>query len=212
MGYNVVVEGLRNEILSGTRQPGSALLQSQIAKQYNVSRIPVRDALAALAVERLVMSEPNMRARVVDLTIDELQEVYEMRISLECRCLEIALRNATKAHVEEVKYQLLKSSIEAKRPGWALGDAEFHNSLYSAANHPLHLRIISELRQLCQIHTKHYSKLIENTDHWVLQHGQMTDAFGASDAQLSISLLEKHLSQARDFLLLEIKSSSISKL
>jgi DNA-binding GntR family transcriptional regulator len=208
MGYNIVVEGLRNEILSGMRQPGSALLQSQIAKQYNVSRIPVRDALATLAIERLVMSQPNMGARVVELTMQELCEVFELRISLECKCLEAAMENMDKTHIEEVTYQLQKSSIEAQRAGWARSDAEFHNSLYMAANRPVHIRLISELRQLCQIHTKHYAKLTQNTDHWVSQHAEITEAFQKGNVQLCVTLLEQHLSQARDFLLSEIKSSS----
>jgi len=211
MGYHIVVEALRKEILSGARQPGSVLLQTEIAKKYNISRIPVRDALATLAIERLVISQPNMGARVIDLTIDEIREVYEMRISLECRCLQKALVNKSISYVENVEYHLQKSSIEANRAGWALGDAEFHNSLYSAANRPLHFRMISELRQLCQIHTKHYLKLTQSTEHWISQHEQIVDALRANNAQSCVSLLEKHLLDTRDFLLTEIKSSTTSK-
>jgi len=195
-----VLEGLRQEILSGALPPGTVLLQSQIAQRFDVSRIPVRDALAVLAVERLVVTTPNNGTRVVQLSVDELIEVYDLRITLETLCIEQAVGQASPAQMEEITYHLKLSNIEANRAGWAQSDWEFHKALYAPAKKPHHVRIIHELRQLCQIHIKQYNDLCKNTGHWLDQHAQLVDAFLAQDRDACCVLLKSHIRDARDLL------------
>ncbi|WP_193221923.1 GntR family transcriptional regulator [Amylibacter sp. SFDW26] len=198
---NSVLEGLRQEILSGFIPPGAVLLQSQIAKRFDVSRIPVRDALAILAVEKLVVTTPNNGARVVQLSIEELTEIYDLRITLETLCIAEAVGQASSTQMEDITYHLQLSNIEANRSGWAKSDWNFHKALYAPANKPHHVRIIHELRQLCHIHIKQYGDLCENTDHWLDQHGQIVKAFEGRDRETCCALIETHIRDARDLLI-----------
>ncbi len=197
----MIIERLRKDILNGSIAPGSVLLQSQIAKQFEVSRIPVRDALAVLAAEKLVVITPNNGAQVAQLTLEELVEVYDLRIALETRCIETAVQKASPKHVDDIIYNLKISNVEAGREGWAESDWNFHKALYVAANKPHHMRIIYELRQLCQIHIKQYSELCTNTDHWLDQHDKIVRAFQEKDIQKCSALIKSHLSDAKDILI-----------
>ena len=74
---------LRKVILAGELAPGRTLSQVQLAKQYGVSRIPVREALRRLQEEGLVEGERNHRLRVAPLSLTELEALYTQRILLE---------------------------------------------------------------------------------------------------------------------------------
>ena len=63
-----LIDTLRDHILNGTLRPGAELLQTDLAARFGVSRFPVRDALQALAAERLVRVIPNKGAQVIALT------------------------------------------------------------------------------------------------------------------------------------------------
>ncbi|MEM7635894.1 MAG: GntR family transcriptional regulator, partial [Pseudomonadota bacterium] len=90
MTDDTIVDGLRSEILNGELLPGSELHQASIAERFGASRIPVRDALASLAAERLVTIRPNRGAWVVSLSSVEIGEVFELRIMMECNCARAA--------------------------------------------------------------------------------------------------------------------------
>lgn len=201
MNDDTIVDGLRSEILSGSLQPGSELQQAAIAERFGASRIPVRDALASLAGERLVTIRPNRGARVVSLSPSEIEEVFELRIMLECNCARAAVSVASREQVDDVRYQLRRSSLEAGRAGWSNGDRTFHDALYLPAEKPRHIRLIGELRNLCRVHAKGYDDLKVHTPRWLEDHEAIAAEFAAGHAALCEKLLRKHLTATRDVLL-----------
>lgn len=78
-----VHEQIASEIVSGSLKPGTALVQEQVAAQYGVSRTPVRDALALVAMEGLATLVPGSGYVVNDLTAQDVQNVFEVRYHLE---------------------------------------------------------------------------------------------------------------------------------
>jgi DNA-binding GntR family transcriptional regulator len=74
---------LRRAILLGGLRPGAPPIQEELADSFGVSRMPIRDALRTLSAEGLVDLLPYRGARVTRLTMDELEELYAMRIGLE---------------------------------------------------------------------------------------------------------------------------------
>ena len=90
---NTVREGLRRAILAGEFAPGSQLRQDELAQRFGTSRIPVREALRQLEAEGLVSILPNRGATVSSLSLDEVLELMEIRIALECRALRMAIPN-----------------------------------------------------------------------------------------------------------------------
>ena len=74
---------LRDRILAGELEPGAVLSQVQLAKQFGISRTPLREALRRLVAEHLVSGDFNRRMRVSELNLDDLDQIYAMRIALE---------------------------------------------------------------------------------------------------------------------------------
>lgn len=90
-----VHERISAEIVDGTLKPGTALVQEQVAAQYGVSRTPVRDALAQVAMEGLATLVPGSGYVVNDLTAQDVHNVFQVRYALERLAMEQALGNHT---------------------------------------------------------------------------------------------------------------------
>jgi DNA-binding GntR family transcriptional regulator len=78
-----LVESLRVAILSGEFSPGEHLRQSTLAERYGVSRIPLRDALSRLASDGLIEFDQHRNGRVAQLDVDDIREIYMIRLALE---------------------------------------------------------------------------------------------------------------------------------
>ncbi|MER2115348.1 MAG: GntR family transcriptional regulator, partial [Solibacillus isronensis] len=74
---------LREAIIKGQLQPGERLVQDDLAKTLNVSRMPIREAIKQLAAEGYVTVEPHKGAVVKQFTIHELEEIYFLRAKFE---------------------------------------------------------------------------------------------------------------------------------
>lgn len=207
MTDDTIVDALRADILGGDLPPGAELHQAGIAERFGASRIPVRDALASLAGERLVTIRPNRGAWVVSLSPAEIEEVFELRIMLECNCARAAAEAASPEQVDEVRYQLRRSSLEAGRAGWSNGDRDFHEALYQPAEKPRHVRLIGELRNLCRVHAKGYDSLKAHTPRWLEDHEAIASEFAAGRAAACEKALRRHLSATRDVLLRAMSGS-----
>lgn len=192
---------LRKEILAGRLPPGTMLSQTELAGRFGVSRIPVRDALQQLAAERLVIVLPGKGAQVIELTNDELAEIYDLRRLLECDLLRHAIEKAGRKDHAEAEYALRKSSLEAGRPGWADGDWLFHATLYAPAGRKKQLAIVEELRRSCVMHATQYGRLAEETPAWLDHHENIFRAFVEGHTENAVRCLEQHIEAARSFLL-----------
>lgn len=91
---------LRRLILEGNLPPGTGMPLGELARQFGVSAIPVRESLQVLIGEGLVEHKPNFGYRVTLLTAAELRELYVVRESLEAAALEAAVHRATAADHE----------------------------------------------------------------------------------------------------------------
>ena len=88
-----VLERLREKILTGELREGEQLRQEAIAAEFEISRIPVREALSHLAAEGLVTIIANRGAVVTSLSPEEIVETFETRAVLECHMLRKAMPN-----------------------------------------------------------------------------------------------------------------------
>src|SRR5438552_13920080 len=79
-----IAEELKREMLSGRIPAGAELRQTALAERFAVSRIPIRDALRSLAAQGLAVIEPGRGATVIRLSAPQIEEVFDLRIMLEC--------------------------------------------------------------------------------------------------------------------------------
>lgn len=192
-----LADQIRADILSGKFAAGDVLSQVDLAVMYGVSRIPVRDALQMLAGEKIVEVLPGKSARVVTLTRQSLDEIYELRLMLECDLLERAIARADAASDAEVDYALRKSSLEAGRSGWQEGDWLFHKTIYAPAERHRQLAIIEELRTSCILYASDYQSLASETERWLADHEALAKAYMARQTQEATSILRQHILTAQ---------------
>src|ERR1043165_2802624 len=129
-----VVKILSAGILSGKYKPGGRLNESQIARELNISRIPVREALSQLQEQGLVQNRERRGMFVTHIGPEEVLQISSLRIVLETEALRLARSRMT----PETLAQLDK--LVDRMDGWnstlleaAAMDLEFHRALWKAA-------------------------------------------------------------------------------
>ncbi|MCZ4280763.1 GntR family transcriptional regulator [Kiloniella laminariae] len=143
-----VAEALREEILTGQQKEGVQLRQDAIASRFNVSRIPVREALRQLEAEGLVTFYPHKGAVVSILSRTEICELFDIRRLLESDLLKRAIPQMTQEVLDEAENILKRYDIALENGEvalWGELNARFHHILYVAADRPKTLAIVQNL-------------------------------------------------------------------
>jgi len=139
---DVVREALRRAISVGEFAPGVQLRQDELAERFGTSRIPVREALRQLEAEGFVTFLPNRGAVVSDLSIDEVIELLEIRMALECHALRLAIPAMGEMDLEAATKILRAYDAEPDPAQWGTFNWKFHATLYAACNRPRLLAMI----------------------------------------------------------------------
>ncbi|WKE64284.1 GntR family transcriptional regulator [Gallaecimonas kandeliae] len=153
-----VLDSLRDRILSGELKAGEPLRQNLLAESLNVSRIPVREALMQLEAEGLIDFEAHKGARVTPLSVEQAEELFDIRLLLEPDLLTRSIPNLTALDLHHSQGYLLQMDAALKQGSiqdWAGLNRQFHLSLYAGANRPRTL----ELVQTLNTHADRYVRL-----------------------------------------------------
>ncbi len=160
----LVAERLRSDILSGELGPGEHLRQNEVASTYGVSSTPVREAFAVLERDGLVTVQPHRGVTIVEPTIEDIQEIYEMRKRLECLAIELACENEDADLEPARKAMHAMEALEADDPiGFEL-NLTFHEELYALANRPRLAKTIADLRDASRIYMTLLAHLVSIAD------------------------------------------------
>lgn len=115
--YEYAYERLAEMILSGDIAAGTPISQVDLAEEIGVSRTPLREASRLLQREGLLVGEPNRRLRAADVTLEDLDELYSVRISVESLALQLAVPRMDDDHVsglEEALDELERMGAEGR--------------------------------------------------------------------------------------------------
>jgi DNA-binding GntR family transcriptional regulator len=190
---DAVAAQLRRALHQGRWAPGSPLRQEDLATEFGVSRIPVREALNKLQAEGLVVVEPNRGAFVARLSVDEVREIFDLRVLLECD----ALRHAIAQHTPRTLRQLaaLQAELDAEDDPnlWLATDAAFHEVLYAPSARHKTLEMIALLRaSVTRLYRAHLSPQTRRKG-WRDEHHALLKAVGARHEARAIAALTRHL-------------------
>ena len=196
-----IASQLRTEILHADVAPGSKLAQVALAERFGVSRIPVRDALAILAGEGLVQPLSNATAIVTRMSIEELQELYDLRLLIEPRTTEIAVPNVGRADILYMRKQLAVMAAPTDARMWLAANTEFHAAVYRRANRPRTIELIEQLRRLTDRYVFMHLQEIGAAGHFGSEHEEILAAVESGDAAGTARLTGVHLANAHDNIL-----------
>ncbi|WP_028926355.1 GntR family transcriptional regulator [Pseudonocardia acaciae] len=129
---------LRDAIVTGVFAPGERLREAELADELEVSRGPIRDALASLEHEGLVRIEPHRGATVPMLDRRDVEEVYSLRQSLETLAARWAVEHADERDLARMEAVLaeIPAALDRGDPREVTDlDLQFHDAFYRAAHH-----------------------------------------------------------------------------
>lgn len=144
--YEYVLDVLRRGILSGEIEPGTRLVQSDVAEQLNVSTTPVREALRELTSEGLVRFDPHRGGVVQELGMEELDEIFELRKVLEPFSLRRAADRITDEELTEAESIIEAMDDESDLGAWVELNRRFHMIHHEAAGSPRLIGIMTPLQ------------------------------------------------------------------
>ena len=199
-----VIERLREKILSGQLREGEQLRQDAIANEFQISRIPVREALSHLAAEGLITIVANRGAVVSALSPDEIMQMFETRAVLECYMLRHAIPNIKQEDFQRaedilVQYeQSLKKDSEVK--SWGQWNWSFHSALYAPANRPFMLSFLKTLNINCDRYTRLHLVFTRDLHRAGEAHRELFAACKTKDPEIAAVALWKHIIDAGEYL------------
>jgi DNA-binding GntR family transcriptional regulator len=194
---------LREAILSGEIAPGAKLVQEDLARRYNMSRIPLREALRTLEAEGLVEAAPYKGARVRPLEAKDIDDLYTLRGALESLAVRTAAnRYADLRETTAVREHAAERMLErGDRKGLFHLDRDFHDELANASGnaHVVHALAMSwsQIMRVMHVHFK-----IEAYPHKVWdEHTTIAAAIAKGDAERAERLITTHIDRSRDMIL-----------
>lgn len=204
----VVAEQLRDHIVSGRLAPGAPLRQDEIARSFGVSHVPIREAFLRLEAERLIEIRPRRGAVVAALSAAELEELNEMRAALECSALRTAIPKLAPADLQKAVQVLDRIDREPER--WADLNAEFHATLYKAAQRPRLLAEILTLQRSVERYVHEEVKVTNNLSDSQGEHRKLIGLIQRGKAEEACVLLADHILVPGRILVAKLRKSGRS--
>jgi DNA-binding GntR family transcriptional regulator len=197
-GAEVVHQQLREAILHGRLEAGSVLSQVRLARTFNVSRTPLREALRMLQREGLVEGQANRALRVAPFSRDDLETLYGLRIVNEALGIKLSVPRMTvedDAFLDRSLTEMARHADLADFDEWERHHRAFHQRLVAYAG-PRAVRLLAELSD----HAERYRRLYVTYDlrAWASgarEHEAIVEACHARDAVLASERLARHLSR-----------------
>jgi len=187
----LVADVLRESIRLGLLEPGKPLIQASIAEAMGVSRIPVREALYTLAAEGLVIFGKDGGARVIDLAVGDIVELWALRGLLESHMASGIVRTATPANVAVLR-EIVDAMDDLDGPAWSDSNYTFHQELHRLSD----MRHVAAVAGRVLTMTDPHGRIKVSVPHLEAkmnaQHRQMLDALVAGDDAELARLLQDH--------------------
>ena len=189
-------ESLQERILSGEIREGDWLIQDAIAEEYDVSRMPVREALRQLEACGLVLMRTHRGAVVTSIPTEQVEELFELRATLECEVLQQAVARMTERDIAEARTvlnQLDASYIQGDMGSWGRLNWAFHRRLYEAAGRVQTLNILQGINLQIERYVRLHLLLTQGAEEAVREHHELLRLCAARATDEAVAHLREHI-------------------
>ncbi|WP_139998993.1 GntR family transcriptional regulator [Paenibacillus paridis] len=186
---------IKKEILAGELQPGARLLVLEIAKKFNISQAPVREALERLKSAGFITGIPNKGSVVSTITSKEIKDIFELREIIEGFAVRQTMRQLTEADYAYLE-EIIRKMHEAHEQNDILSilelDMEFHGFFYRRCDNHMILELWNHMRmkvmRFMAISNRHYK-----TDGLADWHLRLIEVLRSGDADLAERTFIEHM-------------------
>jgi DNA-binding GntR family transcriptional regulator len=197
------LERLRRAIVARELRPGQRVVQEDVAERLGVSIAPVREALRVLEQEGQVTYRPRRGYFVTQLSVADLDEIYELRRILEADAARRALQSLDDDALERIMLAA-EDCVAAAAAGDVLAELEanrrFHLGLLEAADRPHTMRVIRLLWDSTEAYRALYYNAPEERHEATQAHERILDAVRRGDADGLVAELDAHRARALEVL------------
>lgn len=211
---DVVYQRMLNSIHTGALTPGSVINEVELAREFGVSRGPVREAVRRLQGIQIVTREPYMKARVVMMSAESALELFQIRMGLEGVACYLAAQRMSDEEITQLQNDMdaFYQKKETPKESIANGEArhfDLHERIVKACGNT---RIIStlceDLYHLLRIYRRHSGSVLERKDDAHDEHWQIVRALASRDARLAESLMRSHIERAANHIASQLRAST----
>lgn len=192
---------LRQRIMRCEIVPGATLDASSIARDHEVSKTPVRDAMQKLAAEGLVTILPRSGYRVAPITFQAVHEILDLRAAIGPHAAHQAARYATTAEIAALRQIVLEYTKPMDIGTMQQVARRFHISIARCSRNrrivALSENLFDELERLLRFAIDFSTKMAEHSD----EHTALVDAIEARDGDRAAAIEAAHISNSRLFLI-----------
>ena len=187
---------LRNMIFERQLEPGQWIDELALARDWQISRTPLREALKGLAAEGLVVPVPRQGCKVAEMSEDEADELLPIMALLEGRCAYEAVRKAGEADVrrlQQLHAQLERHAAANDIEAYYRANHEFHSAVQALAGNRWLDRATGDLRRFVRLlrgRQLHWPGRIEAS---INEHRVLLDAIVQRDAARAERVMHDHL-------------------
>lgn len=191
---------LKREILTCAIAPGTSLYEGQLAERLLVSKTPIRDALGMLVHEGFVSVQPRQGYRVSDITLADVQEVFQMRMLLEPAAAELAAERATADQLKRLQELAEESYVYGELPTYeefVVKNREFHVLLAAASGNG---RLAAMLRNLLEEMQRLFLfglDIRDSAQEQIAEHRELVDALLKGNQHMARQIATEQIETSR---------------
>ena len=197
----LITRQLREAITFGSLAPGTQLSEAALAKQFGVSRGPLREAMQRLVQEGLLRSEPNRGLFVAELDEGGIRDLYAARAAIETAAGRQIIKNADNdavARLRNVYHQMQSAAAAGDLESLSDFDLDFHTVLVASSNS----RRLQRMHQTLMVETRMCLTALQgkyqDPEDQVAEHRRIAEAIAAGDAEELGEAVEAHIQEALD--------------
>ncbi|CAI8156263.1 GntR family transcriptional regulator [Pseudidiomarina mangrovi] len=194
---------IQRAIVAGEIAPGTKISEPELARRFDLSRAPLREALARLERCHLIERLPNIGARVVKLSVAGLSSLYQIREELEGLACRLAAEHMSDSDINELQQLLdLHLSTQRVREGESYyqeaGDVDFHYRIIQGSNNPYLINILcDELYYLVRMYRVQLGMNGPRVSRAFDEHKAILTAIANRDGELADLLMRRHIAASR---------------
>lgn len=198
---------LKTEIIKGSLKPGTKLLEGKIAEQMEVSRTPIREALRELAAEGFVKISPNQGVVVSNASIEDVQEVLQIRGVLEGLAARLAAKIMNKEEIKELENYLKQMEYYTNKDdalAFSEMDAEFHELILGICGNNRLIQIRKNLSDQAHRYRIRSLSIPGRLKYSLKEHREIVEALKRKDVEQADRLSQKHIENVLENILTHI--------
>jgi len=194
-------EQIKEQILDLSYSPGEQLQLEELASDLGTSRTPAREAILRLEKDGLIQIMPRVGLFVTGITVQDLDELYELRELLESRAVERATVNMTEedlAHLDLILETSVKAISNDDDEKFLQTEIEFHSFLYECSGNRRLVAMMETLRDLTYRWRVLSIRSKDSIPETLKEHQKITQALHRKDSEMAGGLMREHIRAARD--------------